>query len=58
MSRLRKVPLAYKFAHMIMEQREVIDGITTIHGERLMTTAELCEVGRLALDLIEEGKVR
>ena len=41
----------------IMAIRTQIDGFTVLYSGRLLTTAELCELGHEALRLIEEGKV-
>jgi len=40
-----------------LEFRDTIIGLTIVATGRIMTTAELCEIGREALRLIEEGKV-
>ena len=57
MDEMMKEQLAYLFARQMLYQRETIDGVTTLYSMDLLTTAELCEVGRAALALIEEGKV-
>lgn len=49
-----KTKMAYMLARAIMKHRDTIDGITVMQGGGLMSTSELCQVGREALRLIEE----
>ena len=50
--------LARMFARSMLDYRDTIDGITFIRTGKVMSTAELCRVGREAIGLIERGVIK
>jgi len=46
------------FAQRLLRLRDAIDGMMVLNGEPLMTVTELCELGHMALKMIEQGLVR
>ena len=57
MNDARRKALVLRFANLMMAQRDTLNGLTIFMGEGMLTTKELCEIGRQALTLIEEGKI-
>ena len=46
------------FAQQLLKMRDTISGLALLRGGRVFSTAELCEYGREAIRLIEEGEVQ
>lgn len=57
MNEIEKEYLATVFARRFLEYRDIIGGITLARGYGILTLSEMCEIGRMAITLIEEGKV-
>ena len=57
MNETSKAALVLRFANLMLAQRDALNGLTIFMGEGMLTTKQLCEIGRDALTLIEKGKV-
>ncbi len=58
MDELHKLSVATLFARKMLKFHDTINGLTVMSGVGVLSVEELCEVGRAAIALIEEGKVK
>lgn len=55
---IHKTGVAYMFARKMLKFHDTINGLTVMSGAGVLSVEELCDVGREAIKLIEEGKVK
>ena len=58
MNKIRKAELTRFFARLMLDQADALNGLMIFQGEKVLTRADMIELGREALTLIEEGTVR
>ena len=54
----RKRALAERFARLMLDQVDTLNGLMIFQGEGMISQADMIALGREALTLIEEGTVR